>query len=108
MLNIETNEKLSKIKKLLKEKEEIEKRIEALINQEEKVILPDSFSMMEEVLRILSENMSGLSIKNMVRILRNNYPTYNIKRFQVASSLNYLLHKKKKIIKEKRGFYKLK
>ncbi|MEK7564799.1 MAG: hypothetical protein AAB501_01005 [Patescibacteria group bacterium] len=105
-MNQRAQQKLSQIQELIKQKEIIEKELESLLS-EKAVILPLGFSLNNEVLDLIKENINGIASTQILNTLLNKYPDYGIDRKKVASSLAYLKNTKKLIGQAGRGIYKL-
>lgn len=102
----DTQDKLAKIQELLKKKEELEKQIETLLNPVPSIPLPANFSINEEIVSLLSEKPDeAKSVKEILSILQSKYPAVDRKR--VNGALVYLNLRKKKIVRQGYGMYKV-
>lgn len=107
-MNDKTLEKLAQIQELIKQKEAIEKKLEALLSPEKVVALPSNFSINNEVQAIVKDaGETGIAASSILRSLQQKYPDYGIDRKKVASSLAYLKNTKKQVDLIGRGMYKV-
>lgn len=97
-----TQKKADELKQLFEQQEEIAKKIAKLLNPNSAVQLPADFSVNEEVLKVVQDNPSGISAKQIFAKLQNQYP---IERKQVTSALAYLKNYKKSVDIKERGVY---
>lgn len=103
-----TQQKINRIKELLKQQEAIQKELASLVSPEKIVALPPDFSINSEILAIISgAGNNGVTTSTIFRILQQKYPDYGIDRKKIASSLAYLKNTKKQIDLIGRGVYKM-
>ena len=106
-MNDKTLEKLAQIQELIKAKEAIERKLEALLSPEKVVALPPDFSLNNEVYAIVKTGgENGIASTSILRALQQKYPDYGIDRRKVASILAYLKNSKKQIDLIGRGMYR--
>jgi hypothetical protein len=106
-MNEKTKDRLLQLQELIKEKEMIEKKIEALLSPEKEVVLPPDFSINAEILTVLKEaGVNGMPKSYLLKKLQLKYPNYGIDRRRVASALAYLKNTKKQIEILGRGMYR--
>ena len=107
-MNDKTKERLAQLQELIKQKEEIEKKIEAILSPEKEVVLPPNFSMNAEVFNVVKDTGStGIAKPSILHSLQVKYPDYRIDRKKVASALAYLKNTKKQVEIIERGMYKV-
>lgn len=107
-MKISIQQKLEQIQELLRQKTEIERKLEELLQPQIKNSLPVGFSVYKEVLSIIHENASSpISRPEIVAKLGEKYPDLGIDKGKVASALAYLKNDLKKVKIVARGLYKL-
>lgn len=97
--------KIDEIQDLLQKKADIERRLEELLAPSPKPILPNDFSLNDEILKIVRENFGGISRQEITRKLQHAFPSYGIDIKKIASSLAYLKNRKNRIRKIGHGQY---
>jgi hypothetical protein len=106
-MNEKTRDKLTTLQQLLREKEAIEKKIEAILSPEKGTLIPPDFSLNNEVLALTrGAESGGILAASILTILQKKFPDYSIDRKKVANSLAYLKNTKKLVMQSGRGAYK--
>ena len=105
-MNEKAVKKLKEINELQNQIGDLQRRLEELLD-ESKVVLPNDFSVINEVLKILEEEKRAIHTKDITKELIKRFPSYGIERKKVAAALVYLKNTKKKITGVGRGVYQV-
>lgn len=103
-----TKNKLEEIKSLLEKRDEIDRKLEALVGEssgKSNTPLPSDFSLKDKVFELISNNEQKLNAKDILLMMNNNNPGIPINRAQIASTLAYLKKIGKIVPASSRGFY---
>ena len=106
MANFSDKEK--QIRELLAQKDEIDRKLQAILEPRSVAVLPRGFSINVEVFRLIKESGdSGISAQELLHSIQKQYGE-GIDRKKVASSLAYLKNTKETIEQTGRGVYRAK
>ncbi len=100
-------DKLEEVKQLLRQKEDIERRLKAIFEPERVAVLPSGFSINNEIFGIVaSAGQGGISAQDVLSTMKKKHPTFGIDRKRIASALAYLKNGKKSVEQTGRGIYR--
>jgi len=103
-----TQNKLAELQRLIREKEEIEKKIEMILEPEKIIAPPANFNLTNEIVKVVQIRPQRISTDEIFEGVIKNWPDLNIPRRKVNSTIVYLKNKENPPIEQvERGVYRI-